>query len=132
MKQISLLILFFIVFTGFVKSQNNTVYQAHCDSTMQSRIETGIAFSLVNRIAEWLLMPKNPECEIGTFLIEFTIDKEGKVINTEFLVKESSELSNKLKEELIQSVKGSTFSSSSKASKKQKGRITYTIKLTEE
>jgi|AntAceMinimDraft_15_1070371.scaffolds.fasta_scaffold35761_3 hypothetical protein len=108
--------------------QNNHV---SCDSILQSRIETSIMFSIGGRMAEWLPAPNNPNCETGLFLIEFTVNRQGKILTVEFLTKKSSTISDKLKNELLKVAKESRFSINTNSPKKQKGNITYRLKIKE-
>ena len=122
---------FLLIFNGNVNSQTEGTIGIPCDSLKKSKIEIEFEFRLSGRFLESFPKPENENCEIGKYVFDFSINKDGKIINTKFNKKMSSEISDTFKEKIIDCIKTVKFSSNKNAPKTQKGTFIFNTILKE-
>jgi colicin import membrane protein len=107
--------------TGQVDSQNRGDGNGSGDK--------GISYDLGGRGVKNLMQPKYVYQVDGKVAITITVDKSGKVIRAEFLLKGSNTLDESLLRIAKEAALGTTFDQNQNAPLFQKGSIIYTFKL---
>lgn len=90
---------------------------------------TGVSFNLSGRSAKTLPKPSYPGNEEGIVVVEVTVDKNGKVTKSEFVLKGSTSLNTGLIEAAKKAAMITLFDSNAEAPELQKGTITYRFVL---
>jgi len=129
MIKTNLTLLLFFLFSGFLNAQVNDSKKCDCDSILKSKIGSLITFSINGRVPKKLITPNDVTCEIGKFYFDIIVNREGDIIQADLNKKFSSEISNKLKNALIEAIMKSKFTKKNDAPAKLKGIITYTFLL---
>lgn len=129
MMKIILTLLLTFWFNGFLNAQTNDSKKCHCDSILKTKIESRVSFAIAGRTAKTIIKPDYNTCEIGKFAIDIIVNRGGEVIKADLNSKISSEVSDKLKEILIDAAKKSKFMEENNAPAKQKGHITYEFRF---
>jgi hypothetical protein len=124
-KPFLILLLTFLIH-GFVNAQ---VLDSNCNSVQKANIDSQIMFAVSGRSVITLIQPVDYTCEIGRFLFEIIVDRQGEVIQAELNTKFSSIISDSLKSVLINSALKSVFDVNDDAPAKQKGNITYEFRM---
>jgi hypothetical protein len=129
MVKIILVIVLTFSINELLTAQENNSKRIECDSTLKTKIESVVMFSLSGRMVKTLIKPDNNTCEIGQFSVDIIVNRNGQVINAEFNTKVSSAVSDSLKLNLLDAARRSRFMDANDSPAKQKGSITYVFRM---